>query len=824
MVSGCGTFLVSARTMLINYFKTAWRNLTRGNSFSAINIIGLSIGMTCCLIIFQYVTFETSFDDFHHNKSVLFRVLQGSARNDQPLEQLHGYTAQALTPALQTDVPEIVGITRLHNENAIVSTPSRPAEVFEESKALYADQDFFKMFTFPMISGDRKLSSGKVFISRTAAEKYFGNANAEGKVLEIVGNIRKAFTVAGVFQDVPSNSHLQFDMLLPMEDLLNGEDYANEPEGGWSWNNFTTYVQLHPTASVSEVEEKMSGVLAKHRGDFYKEQGLRGGLGLQPLSDIHLNSQVFGAGTIVSGSYRTVYFFLVIGLCILVIALVNYINLATARAINRAREVGVRKSVGARHTQLIIQFLFESAFTNVSALIIALALSTILLPFINDLAETRLAIEQWTRPEFVLAIVVMMVSGTVFAGLYPAFVLSSFRPATVLKGKIVSGRSGFGLRKALVVFQFAACIVLISGTAIVTRQLDYMRNMELGLNLKQVVSIHAPRVLSDDADRNAMLKTFANEVRRIPHVEAVAMSSALPGTGFNWNGASIRKANDIPANAIRGVATYIDSAFAKLYGLELVAGNDFGSVTLVDTTSWLVVVNESTSKHLGYATPAHAVDELLDIGGYRARIIGVYKDFRWSSAHTGVQDVVFGQTERGQQISIRLEGNATADVIKNVESLYQDMFPGNVFQYAFVDETFDLQYKNDQRFARLFSVFAGLTIFIACLGLFGLVAFTSQRRWKEIGIRKISGASATGIITLLSKDFLKLVVIGFVLAVPITYYIMSQWLQGFAYRMQIGVGIFLISGGIALFIALLTVGWQSFKAATANPVKSLRSE
>ncbi|MEJ1242230.1 ABC transporter permease [Chryseolinea sp. T2] len=812
--------------MLTNYLKTAWRNLTRGNSFTAINIIGLSIGMTCCLIIFQYVTFESSFDDFHENKATLFRVLQGSARDNQPMEQLHGYTARALMPALQAGVPEIVSITRVHDEQAIVTTPARPGEVFEESKALYADPDFFRMFSFPVISGDplKGLSSGNVFISEAAARKYFGNGRAEGQVLEIAGNIRKPFTVAGVFKNPPANSHLQFDMLLPVDDLLKGEDYASEGEGGWSWNNFTTYVQLHPTAKVSDVEQKMTGVFNKHRGDFYKEQRQRGALGLQPLSDIHLNDKVFGAGTIVSGSYRTVYFFLVIGVCILVIALVNYINLATARAVNRAREVGVRKSVGARHAQLIIQFLFESAFTNISALIIALALSASMLNFINDLAETRLSIEQWSEPGFFLVIILMLLSGTLLAGLYPAFVLSSFRPATVLKGKVVAARSGFTLRKSLVVFQFAACIVLISGTVIVSGQLDYMRNMELGLNLKQVVSVRAPRVLSNDAVRTEAVKTFVNEVRRIPQVEAVALSTALPGTGFNWNGASIRKATDIPANALRGVATYIDSAFSKLYGLELVAGNDFGSVMTTDTTSWLVVVNESTSKHLGYATPTHAIDEILDIGGYRARIIGVYKDFRWSSGHTVQQNIVFGHTDEGQQLSIRLAGNASTDVIEKVESLYRDMFPGNIFQYAFVDETFDLQYKNDQRFARLFSVFAGITIFIACLGLFGLVAFTAQQRWKEIGIRKVAGASAAGIVALLSKDFLKLVVIGFALAVPITYYVMSRWLEGFADRMDIGVGTFLMSGAIALLIALLTVGWQSFKAATANPVKSLRSE
>jgi putative ABC transport system permease protein len=815
--------------MIRNYLKTAWRNVFRAGSFSSINIVGLSIGMTCCAIIFQYVTFETSFDRFHENEPAIFRVLQGYARGDEKLEQGHAFTAQALSPALKDGVPEIADITRLHSEEAIVSAPSRPGQVFEENNALYADPGFLRMFTFPILSRDFggnqvDLSSGKVLISEKAALKYFGDTRVEGQVIEVVGSIRKSFTVAGVFKNVPANSNLQFDMLLPMDDLLKGEDYAAEPEGGWSWNNFTTYVQLHQQTDLAVVEDKMTAVYLKHRGDVLKQQNARAELTLQPLSDVHLNSKVEGAGTIVTGSYRTVYFFLLVGLGTLVIALVNYINLATARAMNRAKEVGVRKSVGAKHNQLIVQFLFESAFTNIGALIIALALSAALLPYINNLAETQLSIDQWVEPGFLLALALMFFSGTLLAGLYPAFVLSSFKPSSVLKGKSLSGGKGFVLRKALVVFQFAACVALISGTAIVYDQLNFMRTLDIGLNLDRVVSVPAPRVLDEDVNRNEVLRTFANEVRRIPGVERVALSSTLPGKGFNWNGAAIRKATDDPANALRGVATYIDTAFSKLYGLELLAGSDFSNVTTRDTTSWAVVVNESTSKHLHYETPSHAVGELLDIGGFRARIIGVYKDFRWTSAHVGQQNVVFGATRGGQQVSILLAGDTAPEVIESVESLYKSMFPENIFQYAFVDETYDLQYKNDRRFARLFSIFAGMTIFIACLGLFGLVAFTAQQRRKEIGIRKIAGASATTIVALLSKDFVKLVLIGFVLAVPLTWYSMSQWLENFPNRTGIGAGIFALSGSIALVIALLTVGWQSFKAAVANPVASLRSE
>jgi putative ABC transport system permease protein len=782
--------------------------------------------MTCCLIIFQYVTFESAFDNFHENKHTLYRVLQGYARGNDALEQGHAYTAQSLAPALRESVSDIISITRLHSEDAVISTPAKPGEVFEDNTALYADPAFLQMFSFPLISGDLRsaLSPGTVLISEAAAERYFANATAEGQLIDVVGNVRKTFTVTGVFKNTPANSHLQFDMLLPMDDLLKGEDYANEPEGGWSWNNFTTYIQIHSLADVSTVEREMTAVLLKHRGEIFKQQGGRAALSLQPLEDIHLNAEVSGAGNIVSGSYRTVYFFLVIGLITLIIALVNYINLATARALNRAREVGVRKSVGAKRKQLIVQFLFESAFTNVAALIIAMAFTAALLPFINDLAETRLYVDQWLQPGFLLALGLMLLTGTLIAGLYPAFVLSSFRPAIVLKGKISSSGKRFTLRKALVVIQFTACIVLISGTTIVYQQLDFMRDMDLGLSLEQVVSVQAPRVLSADTDRGTALRTFLSEVRRMPGVERVAMSSSLPGKGFNWNGASIRKATDDPANSLRGVATYIDSAFAPLYGLELLAGNDFSNVTSTDTASWMVMVNETTSKNLGYKTTASAIGELLDIGGNKARIIGVYKDFQWSSAHQAQQNIVFGATRTGRQVSIRIANDNASPVIAKIETLYAAMFPGNLFHYSFVDETFNLQYQNDQRFARLFTIFAGMTIFIACLGLFGLVAFTAQQRTKEIGMRKVLGASAMGIVTLLSRDFVKLVIIGFVLAVPITFYIMSQWLENFAYRTGIDVNVFLLSGGLALMIAMITVGWQSFRAAIANPVKSLRSE
>jgi putative ABC transport system permease protein len=814
--------------MFKNYFKIAFRNLFNSKSFSVLNIVGLSIGMTCCLLIFQYVSFESSFDRFHSNKNELYRVLQAYARGTDEITTGHAYTAQALAPALKEGVPEIADITRLHSEDAIVSNPARPDRIFESDKILYADRSFLKMFSFPIVSGDaaKSLQPGTAVITQSAARKYFGETNPQGQVLEVVGIVEKSFSVAAVVQDPPSNSHLQFEIILAIDDLLASSDYANEPEGGWSWNNFTTYIHVHPDADINSVQKKMTAVLLKYRGEALRQWGGSAAIQTQPLTDIHLNADITGAGSIVTGNYRTIYFFLVIGLITLVIALVNYINLATARALNRSREVGVRKVVGARREQLVVQFLYESAITNIMAVLIALALAAALIPVVNQVAETQLDISQWTAPGFLLSLGFTVLAGTLLAGLYPAFVLSSFKPASVLKGKSAYVPGHLWLRRGLVVVQFTACIVLLAGTTVVYNQLNYMRQMDLGLDLEQVVDVTAPRVFSENANESSALASFMQELRKIPGIEAAALSSTIPGLGFNWNGAAIRKATDDPAQSLQGVATYIDSAFAPLYGLELIAGKAFGQVTTsqAEGAPWSVMLNETTTKNLGYDSPADAVDQMINIGGHDAQVLGVYKDFKWSSAHHEQQSIVFRRATTGRHISVRLGTNDLAGTIKKIQQTYESLFPGNVFNYNFVDQVFDVQYKNDQRFAKLFSIFAGMTVFIACLGLFGLVAFTAQQRTKEIGMRKVLGATVVSIVGLLSKDFLKLVLAGFVLAIPLTLYVMNQWLENFAYRTEIGVGIFVVAGLIAIVIALATVSWQSLKAAIANPVKSLRNE
>lgn len=814
--------------MLNNYFKIAFRNLLGKKGYSAINILGLAIGMTCCLLIFQYVAFEYSFDTFHENQSDIYRVLQTHARPGDELDRGHSFTAQSLAPALAAGVPEITGITRVHADNAVVSSGSRPDRVFEEEGILYVDSAFLRIFTYPLSAGNRAhaLAPGTVLLSRSAALKYFGKENPEGQVLDITGLTQRSYRVSGVFHDVPAHSHLQFDMLLPMHDLLLSASYHSEPEGGWSWNNFSTYVQLHPNAVRSVVERKMTEVYLAHRGEALERGGWRSALRVQPLRDVHLNAEILGAGNIVTGSYRTVYFFIVIGLITLMIALVNYVNLATARAVNRSREVGVRKVVGAQRAQLVTQFLCESAMTNAAAAVVALVLAALLIPVVNDMAETRLTTALWMTPGFWATSLMTLAGGTLLAGLYPAFVLSSFRPVSMLKGKGGSFAGHLWLRRGLVVFQFAASIVLVAGTVIVYNQLSYMRRMDLGLDLEQVLTVRGPRILPQGADAAGAMTTFIQELRQLPAVRNVAASAALPGQGFNWNGAAIRKATDEPADAIRGVATYIDTSFAALYGLQLVAGKEFADITISDgeDAPWTVIANETAVKSLGFASPADAIDQALDIGGYEARIVGVYKDFNWSSAHQEQQNIVFGATTSGEHISLRLGTNDLPGAIARVKEIYDKLFPGNVFRYAFADEAFDQQYRNDQRFARLFSISAGMAIFIACLGLLGLAAYTAQQRKKEIGMRKVLGATVIHIVGLLSKDFLKLVLAGFFVAVPIAWYSMNRWLENFAYKIEIGVMVFVLAGLVAAVIAVVTVSWQSLKAALANPVDSLRNE
>jgi putative ABC transport system permease protein len=526
-----------------------------------------------------------------------------------------------------------------------------------------------------------------------------------------------------------------------------------------------------------------------------------------------------------------VYFFTLIGLITLVIALVNYVNLATARAMDRAREVGVRKVVGAYPKQLIGQFLLESALMNILALVLAIALSMLLLPVVNRVAAVEMSRDLWLDGRFWAVFLGVFGLGALLAGLYPAFILSSFKPAAVLKGKAGAFASRVTLRKVLVVVQFTASIALLAGTTIVYSQLTYMRGLDTGLDLEQVLVVEGPRVRTEGSNQVAEMSALKSELRKIPAIQEIGLSSETPGRGFSMYYGRTHRVGADPATGKLVLGTYIDEDFPGVYGLELVAGQPFyEGMTLPDSGDVPIMVNETFVQRLGFSSNEEAVGERIAIMRNVYVVKGVYEDFQWSSAHQEREAVLFhfepggGSESGGGSISMKVNTRALSGTIAAVKQTYQSLLPGNPFNYYFADVAFDEQYRADRRFAMLFAGFAGISILIACLGLFGLVAFTAARRTKEIGVRKVLGASVASIVALLSTDFLKLVGLAFLVATPLAYFAMERWLDGFAYRIEIGPAVFLFNGVLVLLVVLATVSYQSIRAALADPVKSLRYE
>jgi putative ABC transport system permease protein len=659
-------------------------------------------------------------------------------------------------------------------------------------------------------------------LSESTALKYFGDEDPIGQSLEVRGWIDGRYLVNGIFSDVPANSHLQINILLPLIDLLTRSDFS-KPSTSWGWTNFITYVQLAALADPGAVEEKMTSVLMKHREDDFKSSNISAHVTLQPLMDIHLNEELSVEKTTM-GSYRAVYFFTIIGMITLLIALFNYINLSTARALDRAHEVGVRKVTGARKNQLIFQFLSESTLLVFIAFVLAFVMANSLKGWISSLAGLNMTTSLWRSPEFWIFVLTAFVSTALLAGLYPAWVLSSFKPAAVLKGKMTKS-TGAWFRTGLVVLQFSASIILLIGTGIVFKQLRFMQRMDLGIDLEQILTIQGPRVLRDDMEQSEVNNTFFSELSRIPAVLQTASSYSAPGQDYAASTNSIQKWSDDPSRNISGYVTWIDENFDSLYGLELAAGYGFKhlSESIKNDTLWPVIVNETAAQTLGFGSAQEALHEKLWIFGNPSRIVGVFKDFNWSSAHKKIEPA-FYRFRSGQCISVKVRADNLPQTLAQIETKYKELFPGNPFQYAFADETFDAQYRSDRRFARLFSVFAFLAMFIACLGLFGLATFTAQKRTKEIGIRKVLGATVDQIVFLLSRDFTMLVLIAFIISIPIAWYIMQQWLQDFAYRIDIEWWMFAIAGILAFVIANITIGFQSVRSALMNPAESLKEE
>ena len=805
--------------MFKSYLKVALRNLWKNKGFSALNIIGLATGLAVCLLIVLYVKDELSYDKFNVNANRIYRLDADIYFNNT--EANMAVAPDPLPPAMVTDYPEVQQMVRINNQGDILI--KKDNQNIQDHHAAFVDSTFFKIFTCPMMTGDPNTAldePNSIVIDETTAKKYFNSTNVVGKTLYVDNSTNCKIT--GVIKDMPKQSSFHFSFLRP----------RGKANVSWLSNNASCFILVRPDVSSQKLQHDVDATVNNYLGKELQTQlhmslsdlrnkGNHFIYHLMPFTDIHLHSDKLYELE-ANGDIIYVYIFSAIALLILLIACVNFMNLSTARSANRAKEVGIRKVAGSLRSHLITQFLTESVLISFLALFLAVLIAALLLPLFNQLAHKAMYVSTlfstWLFP---VMISLVFVVGCV-AGSYPAFYLSSFQPIDVLKGKIAKGFKSSWLRNGLVVFQFSISIMLIIGTIVIYNQLDYIRSRKIGYNRDEVLILH------NGYNLNNNIKTFRNELLNIPGVNDATITGDLPtGTNFDNEG-WFRDATFDAAKTIILTNFYVDENYIPTLGMQMETGRNFSKDYPSDSTG--IIINEAAVKVLGFKDP---LKESLyrpnmnngNITGATAyRIIGVVKDFNYSSMHNNVGPLVIQEGDNRGSIALRIATKDIPSLINKVESKWNSMAPGLPFDYSFMDADFNNLYTAEQQTGKLFITFAVFAIFIGCLGLFGLVTYAAEQRTKEIGVRKVLGATIGGIVAMLSKDFAKLVLIASVIAFPLAWWAMNKWLQSFAYRIHISWWIFLVAGATAIIIALLTVSFQAIKAAVANPVNSLRTE
>ena len=804
--------------MLRNYLRITLRNLVRQKLFSSINIFGLAIGIAAFLLIIEYVTYELSYDGFNKNADRIYRI-----KDDRIFSDKHDESAgcpPALAPTLKKEFPEILESARLRSTTVVFVDKDR--KISENiDRVYYAEPSFLRIFTFPLSEGTAGSALEEpysVIVSKSRAQKYFGDENSVGKVVKLEDDYgTHDYKVTGVFEDAPHNSHLKFDMLLSYKTLVVQNSQA---EYYWGWNAFNTYILLSPNTDAKALQAKFPAMVEKYKdyGDSYRREYL-----LQPLKDIHLHSNLRFEPE-VNGDIRTVHFLSLIAAFVLVLAWLNYINLATCRSLARAREVGVRKVLGSTRLQLINQFIMESILLNMIAVVLAVGIDEISLPFFSTITGDPLSLGILEHIWMLLVLVFAL--GVFLSGFYPAFILSSFSPLAAFR--TIRGRlsRGVDLRKVLVVFQFSVSIVLIASTLIVYRQVLFMRNQSLGAEIDKVLVLKAPRVMGKYISN---CNSFKDALLSIPSVRNVSASSTIPGRDYSNYASGIRSQSSHPGKGTQGIFIDVDENYFGLYQIPLIAGKNFSRESRLNTE---VMLNEEAVQTYGFRNPKDAIDKNLVLGGLDGRIVkitGVTKDYHQRSLKSALQPVIFNpiyasDINLAKYFSVKFGGWNVRQTMNQIKVKWDELYPDQPFEYYFLDDLFNSQYKSDQQFGDVFGIFAALAILISCIGLFGMVSYANAQRTKEIGIRKVVGASIGDIMVMLATDFAKWVVLANAVAWPVAYYAMSVWLQGFAYKADLDLWIFIASGLTALMVAMLTVGYHAVKAATANPVESLRYE
>jgi putative ABC transport system permease protein len=802
--------------MIKNYLKSARRNILKNKGVNGINILGLSLGLASCLLILLFILDELSYDKFHQKADDIVRVVFKAEIGGEEISE--AVVMPPVGPTLEKEFPEVLNAARLRKmNNPTLTYENRNYSDFEFA---YIDPEFLQIFDLNIVKGNSTNpleNPNSVIITQEEAKRYFGDENPIGKSLKF-DEWDKQFTVTAIIEEIPDNSHFEFDVFASM----NGYDYAKSTT--WVNSDFHTYLLLKDGKQYAELESKLPGIMDKYMGPQIRESiGIpysefkdnnRVGLFLQPLTDIHLNPDFVSSGDLKPGlEIKYLYIFGAVAIFMLFIACINFMNLATAAASKRAKEVGIRKVLGSDQKQLIKQFLTESILVTLIATLIAILLVIIFLPTFNQLAGKALQIFDLLQFSILLTTLALIILVAFLAGGYPAFFLSSFKPVQVLKSRFTtSGKSN--LRNALVIFQFIISAGLILATIIVYQQMAYIQNKDLGYDKEHVLVLRKAQLLGDQRE------AFKNQILDNPKVKSVSNSSFIPAGTTDVSMSGVLMDGEYQ----RRMFIYnVDEAYIPTLGLELTAGRNFSKDFGNEEDK--VIINETAAKSLGFHKDAIGKNftQDTDEGGRKLTIVGIVKDFHFESLHRKIDPLILMYNPYGGLI-IRTNKGDVSSLLSSMENEWQQFNNKEPFSYTFLDESFNKTYLREQKMGTILSIFTGLTIFVACMGLFGLVTFAAERRVREIGIRKVLGSSVPEIIGLLSKDFLKLIFVSFIIAFPLGFFLMEKWLQDFAYRIQISWWMFLLAAFLTTLIALITIGFKSFKAASANPIESLRTE
>jgi len=810
--------------MIRNHFKIAIRYLFKNKLYSILNIVGLALGIAAFVIIMLYVGYERSYDKFEGSDQV-YRVYMDYA------EGKHFAPGDAQTynlsgPTLKKEFPEIIEQVRLYRLEKVTFVNGE--KVIQQPNGSLADESYFRIFDNPLISGNLEdfKKPNTLILTKTMAEKLFGKDQAIGKSLSIFDGSSNTMEIVGIIKDIPQNTHYKTNFLISYPTINTWDRMGNNGEPNWNRNNFFTYVKVAPNTDTDALRKKVM------TSDFEKNPDERHNI--EAVSDIHLHSdKPYEAEA--NGSNSRVRFLSAIAFIILILSWLNYVNLATAKSLERSKEVGIRKVAGAPRSQLIFQSLGESLLLNLFALLLATGLVYLMLPLFNQFVGKELVLGL-SNLSIIIPFLGFILLGTLFSGLYPAIVISGFTPIRALKGKIIASRNGINIRKGLIGLQFFATVVLIIGTLVVSQQIQFLRNQPLGVDLEQIIALNGEILeKQDDSLMGQKASVLESELLKLPFVNGVTQAKTYPGDGYDNLSSTV--GITFPDGIERERQLFYlygaKSTYFNVMNLKFIAGKAYSPVA-AGTKNFDIVLNETFTRIMGFTNPSEIIGKTVKFWGENFRVSGVIADYHHFGLKNKIEPLIignlywaYGGSMDNVLVKMQATGLSLASVDKNLDQIQQkwrDVFPQSTFNYTFLDKKFEAQYHEDTKFGAAFQLFTGLAIFIAGLGLFGLTSYTILQRKKEIGIRKVSGASVLQILTLLNKDFLKLVGISFILAVPIAWYVMEKWLQEFAYQTKLSWWIFILAGAAAVAVAIISVSFQDIKAALANPVKSLRTE